>query len=67
MQQKFKLHSNEILIKFTRSSHEIRVVLIVIFTKVERETKQKTKQLAKKKDTVCVFLLLSFQPSLSSQ
>lgn len=53
MKLKCNRNSNEILIKFTRSSHEIRVVLIVIFTKVERETKQ-----IKKKKTLCVFVFV---------
>lgn len=58
MRAKCKLRSNEILIKFTRSSHEIRVVVVVIVADVERE--RKGKQRERERDTV--FVCVSEKP-----
>ncbi|KAK7264227.1 hypothetical protein RJT34_31833 [Clitoria ternatea] len=69
MRRKCKFGRNEIVIKFTRSSHEIRVVVIVVYIEREREREREREARERKCEALpfcsspflsCVPLLLSF-------
>ena len=55
MRRKCKFGRNEILIKFTRSSHEIRVVVIVVVVERERERERAERETKREREPFFFF------------